>query len=150
MIRPNRVTPAPPPYPSACSADASDGSFEIVAAAPVAGAIPEEGSGALKVDRGEGGETLLAWGPSCSTEAADYAVYEGSLESLRAMKWDHVPVTCAAGSDRTHTFVPNPGDRYFLVAPVAAESEGLFGHSSWGPRPVSTLPCAARETTGCP
>lgn len=150
VIRPNRVSPTPAPYPSACSSDASNAWFEILAALPVAGALPEGGGGALTVERGAGESVVLAWGPSCSTEAADYAVYEGSLESLRAMKWDHTPVTCTAGIDRTHTFVPASGDRYFLAAPVAGGNEGLLGYSSWGPRPASPLACGPRETTGCP
>ncbi len=150
VIRPNRVVPTPAPYPSSCSGDASDASFEILAAPALAGALPEGGGGALSVERGEGGAVVLAWGPSCSTEATDFAVYEGSLESLRAMKWEHAPVTCAAGADRAHTFVPAPGDRYFLAAPVAGGNEGLLGRSSWGPRPASPLACAPRETAGCP
>jgi hypothetical protein len=150
VIRPNRVSPTPAPYPSACSSDASNASFEILPALPVAGELPEGGGGALTVERGAGEAVVLAWGPSCSTEAADYAVYEGSLESLRAMKWEHAPVTCSAGSDRAHSFVPTAGDRYFLAAPIAAGNEGLLGHTSWGPRPASPLACGPRETTGCP
>lgn len=150
VIRPNRVAPTPSPYPSACSSDISDGSFQITAAPPVAGQIPSGGAAPLRVDRGAAGAVVLSWGPSCSSGASDHAVYEGSLAALRAMTWDHVPAICSAGSDLTETLVPGSGSRYFLVAPRAGTLEGLLGSSSWGPRPASSSPCAPRETASCP
>ncbi len=150
VIRPNRVAPTPSPYPSACSSDTSDGSFQITAAPPVAGQVPSGGATPLRVDRGAAGAVFLSWGPSCSSGASDYAVYEGSLAALRAMTWDHAPAVCSAGADLTETLVPGAGSRYFLVAPRAGTLEGLLGASSWGPRPASSSACAPREATSCP
>ena len=40
---------------------------------------------------------------------------------------DLAPVTCAAGTDLTETFVPGAGDRYYLVAATVRRAEGALG-----------------------
>jgi hypothetical protein len=147
--RPNRVSPTPAPYPSSCSQDASNAGFTI-ATASVAGVVPESGGSPLRVDR-SAGSLVLTWGPSCSGQATDYAIYEGTLAALRAGTPDLAPVTCTAGLDRTQAFVPGGGDRYYLVAAAAPGSEGALGTTSAGTeRAAAVAACAPREASNCP
>ena len=98
-----------------------------------------------------GGSLGLSWTASCSGQATGYAVYEGTLSALRGGYSDLAPVTCAAGSDLTETFVPGAGDRYYLVAPTVPGAEGYLGNSSFGsPRPAAADACAPREAPSCP
>jgi hypothetical protein len=150
VTRPNRVFPTPSPYPSHCSSDASDGDFQVVEDIGTAGAVPETGAGALRADPGADRSIVLSWGRSCSAREDDYAVYEGSLDSLRSGQWDHGAVTCAAGIDRSHSFPPASGARYFLVAPLADGKQGSSGRSSSGPRPDPSAPCGPIEPPSCP
>jgi hypothetical protein len=142
--RPNRVTPTPAPYPASCSADGSDTAFTI-GAVPPAGVVP-----ALQLAR-SGGSLVLTWSTSCSGQATGYAVYQGTLSMLRAGYSDLAPVTCAAGTDLTETFVPGSGDRYYLVAATVPGAEGYLGDSSFGsPRQAAADACAPREAATCP
>jgi len=93
----------------------------------------------------------VTWGASCSGQASNYALYQGNLSMLRSGMWDHVPVSCAAGTDLTETFAPAPGNRYYLVAPLAGGSEGSLGKASSGADiPASDAACAPREASSCP
>jgi hypothetical protein len=151
VIRDNLVSPTPPPYPGSCSGDGSDGDFTITASAPMAGTVPDGSPGTpLRVDKGAGLEIVVTWGASCSTEAAEYALYEGTIAGLRSGGWDHSPVTCSAGTDLTETITPGADGRYYLVAPLAGSAEGTLGSSSSGsPRPESGSACAVREASSC-
>ena len=126
---------------SACSSTAASGGFTI-SAAPVAGSVPDGAAGPpLLVTPGAGGAVTLGWGASCSPTVEDYAVYEGDLDALAAGSWDHLPVACNAGTDRSETFGPGAGSRYFLVAPQAGGAEGSLGSGSSGdPRPAAPEP----------
>jgi hypothetical protein len=150
-VRPNRVSPMPSPYPSACSADASNADFTIVAANPAAGTVPDGAPGVpVLVAKATGSDITVTWGPSCAGTASDYAIYEGTLAALRSGSWDHAPVTCSAGADLTQTFTPGSGSRYYLVAPRAGSKEGGLGAGSSGtPRPASPGACAPREASSC-
>ncbi len=151
VIRPNRVSPTPAPYPSACSQDASNNPFTITAA--TAGTAPDGKSGStpLRVARAAGTQVTLTWGASCSANASDYAIYEGTLDALRAGSWNHASKTCSAGTDRTETITPGSGARYYLVAPVTSTAEGRLGKSSSGvDRPAAAAPCKPREASSCP
>jgi hypothetical protein len=150
VVRHNRVSPAPDPFPSACSQDPSNVGFTIVASAPEAGSVPDGAFGAAVVlERASGSDVRITWPASCSPDATDYAIYEGSLPMLRGGGWDHAPVTCSAGTDRTEIVTPQAGSRYFLVAPLAGSSEGTYGLSQGSPRPPSASACAARESSSC-
>ena len=150
VLRPNRVSPTPAPYPSACSRDASNASFSIVASL-AAGTVPGGAAGPPLTVARSGADLVLTWGPSCSGQATDYAVYEGSLAALRAGTWDLVPRDCSTGTDRTEIVSPGSGSRYYLVAALAAGSEGALGTSSSGaPRPAAPAACAPREASSCP
>ncbi len=151
VIRPNRISPTPAPYPSACSGDPSNNPFTISAAS--AGTAPDGKSGStpLRIARGAGGQLNLGWGASCSGMASDYAIYEGTLEALRSGSWNHAPKTCSAGADLAETITPGSGARYYLVAPLTASSEGRLGRTSSGTdRPASLSACRPREASSCP
>ena len=134
-----------------CSQDSSNASFTIRPGFGPAGAIPDGSSGPpLRVTRTAAGTLVVAWGASCGAPT-NYALYEGTLDALRAGQWDHRPLTCQAGSDLSETVTPGPGDRYYLAAPIAAQAEGSLGAGSAGLlRPASASPCALRESAGCP
>jgi hypothetical protein len=150
VVRHNRVNPQPDPFPSACSADVSNGGFTIVSTPLEAGSVPDGTFGsAVAVAVESGSDVRVTWQASCSSDASDYAIYEGSLSSLRGGAWDHAPVTCSAGGDLTEVFTPQAGSRYFLVAPLAGASEGAYGLSQGAPRPSSASACAPRESAGC-
>jgi hypothetical protein len=145
VIRPNRVTPTPSPYPSACSSDASNANFTITAAAASAGTVPENGT-PVRVNKAAGSDLTFTWGSSCSGQAQDYAIYEGTLAALRSGSWDHLPLTCVAGTDLTQTVTPGAGNRYYVHAARAGTVEGALGHG----RPASASACAPREASSCP
>lgn len=145
VIRPNRVSPTPSPYPSACSSDASNANFTITAASASAGSVPESGT-PVRVNKAAGSDLAFTWGTSCSGQAADYAIYEGTLAALRSGSFDHVPLTCAAGTDLAQTLTPGAGSRYYLLAARAGSIEGALGHG----RPASASACAPREASSCP
>lgn len=149
VIRPNRVVPTPAPYPSACSLDASNADFSITVA--TAGTAPDGSNGAaLRLARASGTALTLTWGSSCSAGATNYAIYEGSLASLRSGTWDHAPSSCAAGLDRSEDLTPGAGDRYFLVTPTTPALEGRLGRSSSGAlRPAAASACLPRESSSC-
>ncbi|HEX5044677.1 MAG TPA: matrixin family metalloprotease [Candidatus Polarisedimenticolaceae bacterium] len=141
----NRVVPTPAPYPAACSQDASDASFTI-GPPPSAGVVPDS----MKVAFSAGSLTLT-WDGSCTGQASGYAVYEGTLSALRAGMSDLEPVTCAAGTDLTETFVPGAGNRYYVIAATVSGAEGALGAASTGmARLPSADACAPRETASCP
>ncbi len=150
VIRHHRGTSVPATYPPACSVDASAASFTILPHVPQAGGVPDgvsAGSSGLSIDRGFAGALVLNWSPSCSGEATDYVVYEGSLDALRAGTWDHAPVACGTTGDPWLTVLPGGGSRFYLIGATAGGREGLLGRSSDGtPRPASTSACSPRET----
>lgn len=148
VSRPNRVQPAPAPYPDRCSGAASEADFSV-ASNGIAGTIP--GGDGLLLGK-SGADVVLSWSASCSDDADDFAVYEGSLTALRSGSWDPAPVSCSAGVDRTHTLSPGYGRAYYLVAPLAGSAEGSLGSDGAGlerAEPSST--CGAREeSSSCP
>jgi hypothetical protein len=143
--------PPPAPFPALCSQDASDRDFTILPGTGPVGTVPDGVTGPpLRVSRGVGGGISLSWGPSCG-RAWDHAVYEGSLDALRAGTWDHQPVACSAGADLVASVPSSAGDRYYLVAPIAGRVEGSLGRGSSGAlRPVSRSACGTRESATCP
>ena len=145
--RPTRVASSP----ASCSGD-SGGVFSI--AAPVMttpGSVPDGTTGApVTLGVAPDGAITIQWSESCSGAAEGYAIYEGSLDALRAGSWDHVPATCSAGTNLTAAIAPSPGNRFYLVTPVAGSYEGSLGESSSGTaRPISGAACVPRGQDGC-
>ncbi|MCP3995544.1 MAG: hypothetical protein GY722_10825 [bacterium] len=129
---------------------------KLRAFAPVFASSPPGQVAGVLMDKSMGPVQLtLFWGTSCSTSAADYAVYEGTLESLRVGLYDHSSVRC---SDVTpllqETLVPTAGETYYLVVPLGADAEGSYGTRLDGTtpseRPTGVSQCLAAQELGCP
>ena len=90
----------------------------------------------------------LTWDASCSGNDTDYAVYDGKLGNFTS----HRPVVCSTGGNtESSPFIPEPGDRYFLVVPRHATHEGSYGtDSEEDQRPPSGLACLPQGTLSCP
>jgi hypothetical protein len=154
VSRSSRTGLSSDPFPARCSEAVTAGAFEIVPDLPSAGAIV----GGNAADGGVVGRKTLwgglefEWGPSCSDDGSDFAVYSGSLDALRQGVWDHEPIVCSTGGQRRSEMTYGFGDRYFLIAPLADSGEGSLGSGEGGfPRPASPLACRTREdVTTCP
>lgn len=94
-------------------------------------------------------DLLLSWGRSCSPDAVDTAMHEGSLGAW----YSHEAVACdTAGGDTMVSLTPSPQSRYYLVVPITATDEGSYGlDSARNERPISTAAiCVAAQLLGCP
>ncbi len=135
--------------PDLCMCDAGwggqDCSIPMVLAA---GRVPDGSGGPpLSVARAAGGAVIVAWGASCLASDTDYEVYEGWLADCSS----HLPVACSTGGASSLTFIPQPGDRYFLAVPRNGSREGSYGLRSGGlERPPSTAACVPQQIGGCP
>ncbi len=111
-----------------------------------AGGIPGSVDG-LQVTK-NGGQLDLVWNPSCSVDASDYAVYEGTLGDWTG----HMPVMCTTGGAVSTSVTPASGSVYYLIAPQNTTVEGSYGTDSEGfERTTSLAACmAAQDTTTCP
>jgi hypothetical protein len=80
------------------------------------------------VNKGAGGSLALSWNPSCSGHDTDYEIYEGPLGNLAAA----VPRACSTGGGTASSLAPAAGNRFYLVVPRDAWSEGSYGRKSGG------------------
>jgi hypothetical protein len=142
-VRPNRLGDAAG-YPASCSSTDPTGTLRVAAPPPVAGGIGDS----LRIER-SGSELRLSWEPSCSTDAETYAIYEGNIGVLRTGVWDVQPTDCSSGTALAQYLPTLRGDRFFLVVPLAGETEGRLGNDSGGtPRKAPNRTCApVVETT---
>lgn len=90
----------------------------------------------------------LRWGPSCSADAVDYSIHEGTLGSW----YSHDPALCTTGGIRTRTIVPRPGNCYYVIVPLSLDAEGSYGVDARRiERPRSLHPCRPiSHPTPCP
>ncbi len=111
-----------------------------------AGGIPGSVDG-LQVTK-NGAELALVWNPSCSVDASDYAVYEGTLGDWTS----HMPLMCTTGGAVSIPVTPASGSVYYLITPRNTTVEGSYGTDSQGfERTTSAAACmAAQDTTTCP
>jgi hypothetical protein len=117
-------------------------------ALPPGASSPGE-AGALSVSPAPDGVSLdLAWEPSCTGEATDYEVMEGTIGAWTS----HEPVLCSTGGATAARIVPSPGPHYYLVVPRTADAEGSYGADSAGlERPRSSNACVAAQVPAtCP
>ena len=108
----------------------------------------------LRLNLLAGGQIEASWDPSCNegTEPGQtYSIQSGNLDTLAGTgSYDHAPVDGSCGRLSPATFTPASGDRYFLVIPNLAGSEGGAGLDSSGTeRPQTSLTCGTRQTA-CP
>ncbi|MCP3981896.1 MAG: hypothetical protein GY716_21545 [bacterium] len=129
---------------------ASQGTSRVFRISPdaTAGSVPDgadQSGPPLTVTR-VGSELLLQWGPSCSTEDVEFAVYRGELGQFDS----HAPVNCETGGLTEATVPLPPDDMYYLVAPHNGEYEGSVGTRGDGTqRPSSGAPCFVRAYAPC-
>jgi hypothetical protein len=143
-VRHNRVSPTPPPFPSACSIASSPSSFTVVAV-PIGG-VPDGSSGEPLTLGKAGSDLALDWGDSGNTAVDNYAIYRGGLDMLRTGTWDHLPVTCTAGMDLHEQLPSGGGSSFYLVAPLSGTAEGNLGTGSDGQlRPAAASSCGTPE-----
>src|SRR6185436_15073823 len=91
------------------------------------GSVPDGGDVPglpLRMGKGALGTLDLTWSPSCSAAATGYAIYQGTLPI--AGTYNHVPLDCGLGSVTSANITPAAGNRYYLVAPETATSEGSY------------------------
>lgn len=128
---------------SACRADGW-----LIIPAPAVGSVPDgfETPGEwLEIEPAGDGAIRLSWGAACGA-GADYVIYEGSLGSFA----NHVPLLCSTGGERSATFVPSAGNRYYLVATRNQFVEGSLGVRSDGSeRPRGLAVCLPPRTATC-
>jgi hypothetical protein len=144
VVRRNRSATTSSPFPTACSSDASDAPFSIRVETAAAGVVPQAG---FTLRKYMDGTVELEWDPSCSPDAADYAVYSGSLAALAQGVYDLSTVACSTGGGTKHLMFAGAGDLYYLVAARTADREGTLGRASSGAlRPAAVDACAPRES----
>jgi len=119
----------------------------VVTGDPAPGHVPPT----LKVQMSDitPGHLTLRWSPSCSSDAVDYAVYEGTLGNYDS----HVMIDCTDDSgDFVEDIAPQAAGSYYLVVPLGVATEGSYGVASNGAeRPVAPSPadrCLMTQTTG--
>ncbi|ANM31041.1 hypothetical protein ABI59_17865 [Acidobacteria bacterium Mor1] len=112
--------------------------FSVEVAEAAAG--PGDIENTLMVDRSQQvpGDLALSWQQSCSTDAVDYAIYEGTLGDFTS----HVQIDCSDDAgDRIEEITPSPGNTYYLLVAIGGSDEGSYGVDSAGQeRPSAALP----------
>lgn len=84
------------------------------------------------------GQVVLTWSASCSVDASEYSVHEGTLKVWYA----HSPRACSTAGMFSWTLTPASGNRYFLIVPLTDDDEGSYGRRSDGQeRPQSFPSC---------
>ena len=116
----------------------------VACAAAVPGVVPD---GTLRINAGgaraAGAMTIdLSWDASCSAAASDYTVHEGAIGSW----YSHTSEVCSTSGTSLGGYMPQSGDRYFLIVPTTATAEGSYGTDSSGAaRPASTTTCLGQQ-----
>jgi hypothetical protein len=103
----------------------------------------------FEIEKGAAGTDLdFTWTVSCSAEAIDQTVHEGTLGTW----YSHDSILCTTSGCLTcATVTPLAGNRYFLIVPVTAVDEGSYGIDSFGiERPVSGTSCLPTSLLTCP
>ncbi len=97
----------------------------------VAGFSTPPGAGSaddLRIQK-SGNQLLLRWAQSCSAWATDYGIYTGTLGNFAS----HTATDCTDDlHDLQEKIAMPPGNRYFLLVPLTAGSEGSYGTNSSG------------------
>jgi glucose/arabinose dehydrogenase len=135
------------PYGRLLISDYSDGSIWLLTPPRTAvGTVPAGGAAALSVAKAAGSDLTLSWSASCAPGDADYEVYEGSLGDFSS----HAPRACSTAGAIAATLTPSSGNRYYLVVPRDAFSEGSYGHRGNGSeRPQAVAACRPQVAGAC-
>jgi hypothetical protein len=137
FLYPTQIPAHPVDLPIEVSATTSGGGAD-------AGAAPDgdDRPGTQLTVEKSGNNVTLSWGASCLAGDTDYGVYEGALGSANLD-----PVTCSTGNLTSWgPFLPQSGDRYFVVVPSNGTAEGSYGLKSSGEeRTVSASACESQS-----
>jgi len=107
---------------------------------------PVGSNAGLQIAKAAGGNLTLSWGASCSPDDTDYEVYEGALGTFATS----VPRACSTAGATSTTFAPASGNRFYLVVPRDAWSEGSYGRKGDGTeRPQPPAACRPQGTGAC-
>jgi hypothetical protein len=111
------------------------------------GTVPAGGTAApLTVAKAAGSNLTLTWSVSCAAGDNDYEVYEGTLGDFAS----HAPISCTTAGATSATVAPSAGNRYYLVVPRNAFSEGSYGRRHDGSeRPQSLVACRPQVAGAC-
>ncbi len=143
-VRHNRVSPTPSPWPGACSTGVSPAVFTVQAIA--LGGVPDGSNGQPLILGKAGSDLSLTWGDTGNPAVDDYAIYRGDLDALLSGTWNHLPVTCTAGTDLYEQLPAGGVSSFYLVAPLSGTTEGNLGNGSDGQvRPASASSCGTLE-----
>ncbi len=94
-----------------------------------------------------GGDLEFQWSASCASGDDDYEIYEGALGAF----YSHTAKLCTTGGATTATITPSPGDRYYVIVPRGAATEGSYGRNHAGvERPPGSPKCLDSGTVACP
>jgi len=114
------------------------------------GSVPDGtivASNPLVLERLATSEITLTWDASCSAGDDDYEIYAGNVGSY----YSHFSKFCSTGNSTTTTFMPDPGNRYYLVVPRNPGGEGSYGLDGGGfERPTGGGACLIQDTIACP
>jgi hypothetical protein len=134
LLFPEQIPAVPVDLPVEVSAMTTGG-------AEPAGAVPngDDTPGTqLLVAKGVGSLLDLSWGASCRVTDTDYEVYEGPLGSFA----NHTPLECSTLGATLFSISPSSADRFYVVVPANAASEGSYGTDSQDmQRPASGSAC---------
>lgn len=136
------------PYGRLLISDYSDGSIWLLTPPRDAvGTVPAGGTATpLRIAKAAGGNLALTWSVSCAAGDDDYEVYEGALGEFTS----HAPLACSTGGTTGATITPSSGNRYYLVVPRDAFSEGSYGRRGNGTeRPQSLGACRPQVAGAC-
>jgi agmatine/peptidylarginine deiminase len=104
--------------------------------------VDQHAPGELLMIVKNGNDLSVTWDMDCNEIFADYAIYRGTIASLAAGVYDHLPVVCAdEGHDRTETIEAGEDSYYFIVVSNNSDVEGSYGSGTAGERPSSSSEC---------
>jgi hypothetical protein len=106
--------------------DTNDSDCGAVAASP--GEASGPASSLMQVTALVGGNLTVAYSGACS--ATDHALILGPLSDVSS--YSYTTADCSIGTSGSHTFVPGPGDLFFLVVGDDGIVEGSYGRRSSG------------------
>lgn len=134
------------PYGRLLISDYSDGSIWLLTPPRNSvGTVPAGGAAAFAVAK-SGGNLVLSWSASCAPADSDYEVYEGSLGDFAS----HAPRACTTAGATVVSLTPSSGNRYYLVVPRDAFSEGSYGRRGNGSeRPQLPSACRPQVAGAC-
>lgn len=102
----------------------------------------------IHVNKAGGGQLAISWTSSCSQDASNYAIYQGTI----GVWFSHTALDCNDDAgDRVETVTPAGASSYYLVVALGSDGEGSYGSATVsGERPRGASACTASQiVTSC-